>query len=156
MTVRENLLAGAYTRTDKAGVAEDLERMYERFPRLAERRSQQAATMSGGEQQMLAFACALMSRPKLICMDEPTMGLSPRLVEGVLEQIAALCDELGLSVLMVEQQAELALDSGLRLCAAERTHSPARARRQPARRPAHSGSVSGRLTYRDVPVQRRP
>ncbi len=65
--------------------------------------------MSGGEQQMLAFACALMSRPKLICMDEPTMGLSPRLVEEVLEQIAALCDELGLSVLMVEQQAELAL-----------------------------------------------
>lgn len=109
MTVRENLLAGAYTRTDKAGVAEDLERMYERFPRLAERRSQQAGTMSGGEQQMLAFARALMSRPKLICMDEPTMGLSPRLVEEVLEQIAALRDELGLSVLMVEQQAELAL-----------------------------------------------
>ncbi|KFI59806.1 ATP-binding cassette domain-containing protein [Bifidobacterium cuniculi] len=109
MSVEENLLSGAYTRTDRAGVEEDLERMYARFPRLAERRRQQAGTMSGGEQQMLAFARALMSRPKLICMDEPTMGLSPKLVEDVLEQIAALRDDLGISVLMVEQQAELAL-----------------------------------------------
>lgn len=109
MTVQENLLSGAYTRHDRAAVEQDLERMYARFPRLAERRGQQAGTMSGGEQQMLAFARALMSRPKLICMDEPTMGLSPRLVEDVLEQIAALRDELGISVLMVEQQAELAL-----------------------------------------------
>lgn len=109
MTVEENLLSGAYTRTDRAGIQEDLERMYERFPRLAERKNQQAGTMSGGEQQMLAFARALMSRPKLICMDEPTMGLSPRLVEDVLSQIASLRDELGVSVLMVEQQAELAL-----------------------------------------------
>ncbi|WP_211279452.1 MULTISPECIES: ATP-binding cassette domain-containing protein [Bifidobacterium] len=109
MTVQENLLSGAYTRTDKAGIAEDLDSMYERFPRLKERRGQQAGTMSGGEQQMLAFARALMSRPKIICMDEPTMGLSPKLVEDVLEQIARLRDELDLSVLMVEQQAELAL-----------------------------------------------
>ncbi|RSX51560.1 ATP-binding cassette domain-containing protein [Bifidobacterium callimiconis] len=109
MTVQENLLSGAYTRTDKAGIAEDLDSMYERFPRLKERRGQQAGTMSGGEQQMLAFARALMSRPKVICMDEPTMGLSPKLVEDVLEQIARLRDELDLSVLMVEQQAELAL-----------------------------------------------
>lgn len=109
MTVEENLLSGAYTRNDKSGIATDLEAMYERFPRLKERRTQQAGTMSGGEQQMLAFARALMSRPKIICMDEPTMGLSPKLVEDVLEQIAKLRDELGVSVLMVEQQAELAL-----------------------------------------------
>ena len=109
MTVRENLLAGAYTRTDRAGVRDDVERMYERFPRLGARRGQLAGTMSGGEQQMLAFARALMSHPKLICMDEPTMGLSPRLVEDVLDQIVRLRDELGVSVLMVEQQAELAL-----------------------------------------------
>lgn len=109
MTVRENLLAGAYTRRDRDGVAEDLEAQFERFPRLKERASQLAGTLSGGEQQMLAFARALMSRPKLICMDEPTMGLSPRLVEEVLEHIGRLRDELGLSVLMVEQQAQLAL-----------------------------------------------
>ena len=109
MTVRENLLSGAYTRKDKNGISTDLEAMYERFPRLKERRTQQAGTMSGGEQQMLAFARALMSRPKIICMDEPTMGLSPKLVEDVLKQIARLRDELGVSVLMVEQQAELAL-----------------------------------------------
>ena len=109
MTVQENLLSGAYTRKDKNGISTDLEAMYERFPRLKERRTQQAGTMSGGEQQMLAFARALMSHPKIICMDEPTMGLSPKLVEDVLEQIARLRDELGVSVLMVEQQAELAL-----------------------------------------------
>ncbi|OTA26028.1 ABC transporter [Alloscardovia macacae] len=114
MSVYENLLTGAYTRdtrtsAGRAAVAADVQAMYERFPRLAERRTQLAGTMSGGEQQMLAFARALMSHPRLICMDEPTMGLSPRLVEDVLAQIVALRDELGVSVLMVEQQAELAL-----------------------------------------------
>ena len=109
MTVDENLLAGAYTRKDKAGVAEDLERMRDHFPRLAERRRQEAGTLSGGEQQMLAFARALMSRPKLICMDEPTMGLSPKLVDQVLDEIVRINTELGVAVLFVEQQAELAL-----------------------------------------------
>jgi ABC-type branched-subunit amino acid transport system ATPase component len=109
MTVQENLLAGGYTRKKSDERNADVAQMYERFPRLKERRNQQAGTMSGGEQQMLAFARALMSHPRLICMDEPTMGLSPRLVEDVLEQIAKLRDELGVSVLMVEQQAELAL-----------------------------------------------
>ena len=109
MTVDENLLAGAYTRSDRTGVAEDLERMREHFPRLAERRRQEAGTLSGGEQQMLAFARALMSRPRLICMDEPTMGLSPKLVDQVLDEIARLNRELGVAVLLVEQQAELAL-----------------------------------------------
>ncbi|MCI1643268.1 MAG: ATP-binding cassette domain-containing protein [Bifidobacterium crudilactis] len=109
MTVQENLLAGAYTRKQSGERSDDVAEMFERFPRLKERRNQQAGTMSGGEQQMLAFARALMSHPRLICMDEPTMGLSPRLVEDVLDQIAKLRDELGVSVLMVEQQAELAL-----------------------------------------------
>ncbi|RFA10702.1 ABC transporter ATP-binding protein [Subtercola boreus] len=109
MTVDENLLAGAYTRSDRAGIADDLERMREHFPRLAERRKQEAGTLSGGEQQMLAFARALMSRPKLICMDEPTMGLSPKLVDQVLDEIVRINTELGVAVLFVEQQAELAL-----------------------------------------------
>jgi len=109
MTVDENLLAGAYTRRDKAGIAEDLERMRDHFPRLAERRRQEAGTLSGGEQQMLAFARALMSRPKLVCMDEPTMGLAPKLVDYVLDEIARINAELGVAVLLVEQQAELAL-----------------------------------------------
>ena len=116
MTVEENLLTGAYTRKRGGDIAGDVEQMYERFPRLKERRTQQAGTMSGGEQQMLAFARALMSHPKIICMDEPTMGLSPKLVEDVLEQIAKLRDELGVSVLMVEQQAELACVAKLPIC----------------------------------------
>lgn len=114
MTVDENLLAGAYIRSDKAGIADDLERMRDRFPRLAERRRQEAGTLSGGEQQMLAFARALMSRPKLICMDEPTMGLSPKLVDQVLDEIVRINRELGVAVLLVEQQAELALSIAAR------------------------------------------
>ena len=109
MTVDENLFAGAHTRRDRAGIAEDLERMREHFPRLAQRRRQEAGTLSGGEQQMLAFARALMSRPKLICMDEPTMGLAPKLVDQVLDEIVRINKELGVAVLLVEQQAELAL-----------------------------------------------
>jgi branched-chain amino acid transport system ATP-binding protein len=109
MTVDENLYAGAHTRRDRAEIAEDIERMRAHFPRLAERRRQEAGTLSGGEQQMLAFARALMSRPRLVCMDEPTMGLSPRLVDQVLDEIVRLNAELGVAVLLVEQQAELAL-----------------------------------------------
>ncbi|MDR0488811.1 MAG: ATP-binding cassette domain-containing protein [Propionibacteriaceae bacterium] len=109
MTVYENLMSGAYTRMDRQGIREDLDRVFEYFPRLWERKNQDAGTLSGGEQQMLAFGRALMTNPVLICMDEPTMGLAPKLVEQVLEQIAHLRNELGVSVLMVEQQAELAL-----------------------------------------------
>jgi branched-chain amino acid transport system ATP-binding protein len=109
MTVEENLLMGAYTRGSRGLLKDDLERQYQAFPRLAERRRQQAGMLSGGEQQMLAFARALMSRPKLICMDEPTMGLSPKLVDQVLESIQQMNRELGVAVLMVEQNAELAL-----------------------------------------------
>lgn len=108
MTVEDNLLSGAYTRRDRA-IKQTLIDVYEFFPRLRERRSQRAGSMSGGEQQMLAFGRAIMSRPRLICMDEPTMGLAPIIVEQVLERIAELNRELGVSVLMVEQNAELAL-----------------------------------------------
>ncbi|GAA2328363.1 MULTISPECIES: ABC transporter ATP-binding protein [Streptomyces] len=109
MTVEENLHIGAFTRRGRAGIREDIERLYTSFPRLAERRTQQAGTLSGGEQQMLAFARALMSRPRLICMDEPTMGLSPLFVDRVLDMIADINRTLGVAVLIVEQNAELAL-----------------------------------------------
>jgi branched-chain amino acid transport system ATP-binding protein len=108
MTVRENLLMGAYARSDAAAVAGDLDRVLTLFPRLAERLTQRAGTLSGGEQQMVAMARALMGRPRLICMDEPTMGLSPLFVDRVLELIAAINRE-GVAVFMVEQNASLAL-----------------------------------------------
>jgi ABC-type branched-subunit amino acid transport system ATPase component len=108
MTVEENLQMGAFLRRDRAAVRDDLQRMYELFPRLAERRAQLAGTLSGGEQQMLAMARALMNRPKLICMDEPTMGLAPIYVDRVLDTIASINRE-GVAVFMVEQNATLAL-----------------------------------------------
>ncbi|MEJ8858925.1 ABC transporter ATP-binding protein [Variovorax robiniae] len=108
MTVRENLLMGAYARSDSKAIAEDLERMLELFPRVAERIDFLAGTLSGGEQQMVAMARALMGRPRLICMDEPTMGLSPLYVDKVLELIAQI-NRQGVSVFMVEQNASLAL-----------------------------------------------
>jgi branched-chain amino acid transport system ATP-binding protein len=108
MSVEENLRMGAYLRHDAAEIRLDLDRMYNIFPRLGERRAQLAGTMSGGEQQMLAMARALMNRPQLICMDEPTMGLAPIYVERVLEMIATIRTQ-GVSVFMVEQNATLAL-----------------------------------------------
>ncbi len=108
MTVRENLLMGAFIRNDAAGIRDDLARVLGLFPRLHERLGQRAGTLSGGEQQMVAMARALMGRPRLICMDEPTMGLSPRFVDVVLELIATINRE-GVSVFMVEQNASLAL-----------------------------------------------
>jgi branched-chain amino acid transport system ATP-binding protein len=109
MTVRENLAMGAYVRGDRRAVAEDLARMLELFPRVAERLDQRAGTLSGGEQQMVAMARALMGRPRLICMDEPTMGLSPLWVDRVLELIASINKD-GTTVFMVEQNASLALE----------------------------------------------
>lgn len=109
MTVEENLIMGAFTRKRGTRLAPDLEEIYTAFPRLAERKRQHAGTLSGGEQQMLAFGRALMSKPKLICMDEPTMGLSPLFVDRVLEMIDEMRTTLGVSVFMVEQNAELAL-----------------------------------------------
>jgi branched-chain amino acid transport system ATP-binding protein len=108
MTVRENLRMGAYLRRDRAAIEQDLERVLELFPRVRQRLAQRAGTLSGGEQQMVAMARALMGRPRLICMDEPTMGLSPLYVDRVLELIAAINRE-GTSVFMVEQNASLAL-----------------------------------------------
>jgi branched-chain amino acid transport system ATP-binding protein len=108
MTIEENLRMGAYLRRDGPAIRADVERMMQLFPRLAERRRQLAGTMSGGEQQMLAMARALMSRPRLVCMDEPTMGLAPIFVERVLELIAEI-NRQGVTVFMVEQNATLAL-----------------------------------------------
>ena len=108
LTVLENLEMGAYTRTDSAAIAEDLERVYQFFPKLAERRKQRAGTLSGGEQQMVAFGRALMSRPKLICMDEPSMGLSPALVDQNFDLIQQV-NEQGVAVFVVEQNATAAL-----------------------------------------------
>jgi branched-chain amino acid transport system ATP-binding protein len=108
MTVRENLLMGAYARNDKPQVAEDYERALELFPRLKERLHQRGGVLSGGEQQMLAIARALMSRPRLIVMDEPTMGLSPAFVDRVLDLIQTI-NQQGIAIFMVEQNANLAL-----------------------------------------------
>jgi len=108
MTVRENLLMGAYVRNDAAAVGADLDRVLGLFPRLAGRLRQRAGTLSGGEQQMVAMGRALMGRPRLICMDEPTMGLSPLFVDRVLALIAAINRE-GVGVFMIEQNASLAL-----------------------------------------------
>ena len=108
MTVRENLLMGAFTRRDRSAVLADYDRMLTLFPRVAQRVNSRAGSLSGGEQQMVAMARALMGRPRLICMDEPTMGLSPLYVDRVLELIATIRNE-GVSVFMVEQNASLAL-----------------------------------------------
>jgi branched-chain amino acid transport system ATP-binding protein len=108
MTVRENLLMGAYSRNDKPEIERDLDRVVTLFPRLRERRQQKAGTLSGGEQQMVAMARALMGRPRMICMDEPTMGLSPLFVDRVLDLIETINRE-GITVFMVEQNASLAL-----------------------------------------------
>jgi branched-chain amino acid transport system ATP-binding protein len=108
MTVAENLQAGAYQRGDKTAVAEDLERMFARFPRLKERAAQQAGTLSGGEQQMLAVARALMSRPKLLLMDEPSLGLAPLVVEEIFRIVADLHRD-GTTIFLVEQNAHMAL-----------------------------------------------
>jgi branched-chain amino acid transport system ATP-binding protein len=108
MSVRENLEMGAFTRTDPLAVAQDLERVLALFPRLGERLRQDGGTLSGGEQQMLAMGRALMARPSLIIMDEPSMGLAPVLVESVFELIAET-NALGITVFMVEQNATLAL-----------------------------------------------
>lgn len=108
MSVLENLEMGAYTRTSRVEIKQDLEHVCTIFPRLKERLKQVAGTMSGGEQQMLAMARALMSRPRMICMDEPSMGLSPILVETVFETIQRIRSE-GVTVFLVEQNASMAL-----------------------------------------------
>jgi branched-chain amino acid transport system ATP-binding protein len=113
MSILENMQMGAYLRNDSDGIQKDTERMFGFFPRLKERASQYAGTLSGGEQQMLAMARALLSRPKLLLLDEPSMGLSPIMVEKIFEVVREISKE-GLTVLLVEQNARLALQAANR------------------------------------------
>jgi branched-chain amino acid transport system ATP-binding protein len=113
LTVAENLAMGAFLRNDKPEIAADLEKIYGYFPRLKERASQLAGTLSGGEQQMLAIGRALMSRPKLLLLDEPSMGLAPIMVQKIFEVIRIVAAE-GMTILLIEQNAKLALESSQR------------------------------------------
>ncbi len=114
LTVHENLDMGAYLRKDKSGIEKDREHVYEMFPILAERREQHGGTLSGGEQQMLAIARSIMSKPRLLMLDEPSLGLAPIIVQQIFEVIARLNREEGLTILLVEQNASLALKTAHR------------------------------------------
>ena len=109
LTIDENLAMGAYARADRSEIRRDVERVFELFPRLKERRRQTAGTLSGGEQQMLAMGRAMMSRPKLLLLDEPSMGLAPLMVQKVFETVVAISRE-GVTILLIEQNAKLALE----------------------------------------------
>ena len=113
MTVLENLEMGAFQRTDRANFPEDLDRVFDLFPRLAERKQQKAGTLSGGEQQMVAMGRALMARPKLLLLDEPSMGLAPIFVERIFEIVREI-NAQGTPILLVEQNALMALDAANR------------------------------------------
>ena len=113
LTIEENLQMGAYTRNDKPGIAQDIEHMFTLFPRLKERRSQTAGTLSGGEQQMLAIGRALMARPKLLLLDEPSMGLAPIMVQKIFAVVREV-SKTGVTILLIEQNARLALEISTR------------------------------------------
>jgi branched-chain amino acid transport system ATP-binding protein len=114
LSVEENLHMGAYLRRDGAGLAKDRDYVFDMFPRLKERRAQTAGTLSGGEQQMLAIGRALMSRPRCLMLDEPSLGIAPMLVATIFEKIVEINRELGLTILLVEQNANLALEMSQR------------------------------------------
>jgi len=146
MTVLENLQMGAYSRKDKAAVARDLEELLAMLPRLAERKSQKAGLLSGGEQQMLAIGRAWMARPKLLMLDEPSMGLAPIMVQTIFELIRAIAGR-GVSLLLVEQNAHLALQTAQRGHVMEQgiislTDTAARLSASPAVRMAYLGEAS--------------
>jgi len=122
LSVEENLTLGAYTRRDRANVADDFARVYSYFPRLKERHQQQAGTLSGGEQQMLAIARALMLRPKLLLLDEPSFGLAPLVVQEIFRILRRINEEDGVSLLLVEQNASLALELATQVYLLETGH----------------------------------
>lgn len=119
LTAEENLRLGAYTRRDASGVAEDIERMFTHFPRLRERKTQRAGTLSGGEQQMLAIARALMLRPRLLLLDEPSFGLAPLVVRDIFAILRQINASQGVAILLVEQNANLALELADQACLIE-------------------------------------
>ena len=147
MTVRENLELGAYLRRDSAGIASDLDRIFELFPRLDERQSQKAGTMSGGEQQMLAIGRALMGKPKVLLLDEPSMGISPVLTERIYETIEQINKD-GMTILLVEQNANFALDVSKRAYVLEtgKVSLIRHARTNAADQPRSPESVPGNMT----------
>ena len=152
LSVDDNLRVGGYTRRDDA--SSDLDRWYETFPRLAERRTQKAGSLSGGEQQMLAIARALMSRPKLLLCDEPSLGLAPLIVQELFGILAQLNKEEGLSVLLVEQNANLAMEIADRAyLLGDRSHRGFRRRRLHPQRRRHPSGLP-RLLGDDRPVER--
>ncbi len=145
MTVLENLEMGAYHRSDSSEVRQDMDRVFELFPRLKERTKQEAGTMSGGEQQMLAIGRALMSRPRLLLLDEPSMGLAPVLVERIFETIREI-NKQGTTILLVEQNANVALEIAARGYVLEtgtivNSASAAELREDPAVREAYLGEI---------------
>ena len=146
LTVRENLRLGAYTRRDRAAIKEDEERVLGYFPRLRERRDQRAGTLSGGEQQMLALARALMLRPRLLLLDEPSLGLAPIVVAEIFRIVGELNEREGLAVLVVEQNAVLALEASAARVRARGRRGRGRGREQrPAARRVRSTLVPGLL-----------